>query len=167
MVLELSLCSHVFLPDESESVANANFPTVLTSESIQISDLTISPPGPLINTDHFIISFNSHHTLMPSIKNKKVRYSYLDGLCSDLLDADFGISFQSSDIEFVKLYIYEAMHMYIPKVKVKSYHSQKRFIRILDTILTVFALYAENLNSIPQSVYKFIRNGSQVENVIC
>ena len=64
---------HVFLPDESESVANANFPTVLTSESIQISDLTISPPGPLINTDHFIISFNSHHTLMPSIK---VRYVF-------------------------------------------------------------------------------------------
>ena len=109
---------------------------ILTSDNIQISDLTINPPGPFINSDHFIISFSPNHNTLSPVKNK-VRYVFdysktdMDSLCSHLLDANFTTCFQSHDAEFVwnviKLIIYEAMHIYIPKLRLKSRQHPKWF----------------------------------------
>ena len=92
----------------------------LTSENILISDLSINRPGPPINSDHFIISFNLNYYLPRPIMNK-VRYvldyskADWDGLCMYLI---FNVCFQSTDNEFiwskVKSVVYEAMCKNIP-----------------------------------------------------
>jgi len=55
----------------------------------------------------------------------------LDCLCSYLLDTNFDKCFQSNDVEFVwnelKLIIYGAMHLFIPKIKINSSRNPKWF----------------------------------------
>ena len=54
-----------------------------------------------------------------------------DGITSFLLDSDFSILYDSSDIEYVwflfKSFIYQAMSLYIPKVLVKRHQNPKWF----------------------------------------
>ena len=109
---------------------------VLTSDNIQISDLSFNHPGSIINSDHFLISFNLNYEGSQSVVNK-IRYvldytkADWDGLCSHLHYADFSMCFQSNDIEFVwstvKSIIHEAMSRYIPKVKLNTYRNPPWF----------------------------------------
>ena len=105
-----SFCEFVFYWNLTQHISDPThikgniLDLVLTSENILISDLCINHPGPPINSDHFIISFNLNYYLLRPIMNK-VRYvldyskADWDGLCSYLHDTDFNVCFQSTDIK--------------------------------------------------------------------
>ena len=109
---------------------------VITSAGINIVDLSITPSVQHIFSDHFIVSFIPLCNIIPTLTCKP-RYVFdfpkadLDSLCSYLLDVDFSVCFQSNDIEFIwfsiKSFIYDAMLLYIPKVRLRSRQGPKWF----------------------------------------
>ena len=125
-VFNWNLTQHVSVPTH---IKGNILDLVLTSDNIQISDLSFNHPGSIINSDHFLISFNFNCEGPQSVVNK-IRYvlhytkADWDGLCSHLHDTDFSMCFQSNDIEFVwstvKSIIHETMSRYIPKVKLNT-----------------------------------------------
>ena len=132
-VFNWNLTQHVSVPTH---IKGNILDLVLTSDNIQISDLSFNHPGSIINSDHFLISFNLNCEGPQSVVNK-TRYvldytkADWDGLCSHLYDTDFSMCFQSNDIEFVwstvKSIIHEAMSRYIPKVKLNTYRNPPWF----------------------------------------
>ena len=87
-------------------------------------------------------------------------YSKADfnGICSYLMDIDFGLYLQCDDIEFIwfviKSLIFEAMYLFIPKISLKHNHGPKinGLILASDIILNVSGLCEGNKKPIP--VYK-------------
>ena len=85
-------------------------------------------------SDHYIISFCFQCEAVSSL-NYVSGYVFdfckadLDCLCSYLLDVDFSACFLSSDSGILLSHspTYEAMHLYIPKVHLKSRNSPKWF----------------------------------------
>ena len=123
------------LVDCSTHIMGNTLDLLLTNNASLISNLTIEQPHPLISSDHYTISFKIKLQLSHKCKEKGhslvFDYSKGDytGLCDHLLDADFGIYFQSSDIEHVwsviKQNFLTAMNLFIPKVRLKSHNHLK------------------------------------------
>ena len=156
-IFNWNLTQHILVPTHIEGNI---LDLVLTSENIQISDLSINCPSHLINSDHFIISFNLNCGRPLSVINKaKYVFDYnnskadWDGLCSYLLGLDFSGCFQSNNIEFiwdtVKSIIYEAMCRYIPKVKLKTYRNPPWFNSSIRHHINCLRTLRKNINTIP------------------
>ena len=116
---------------------------VLTSNADDVYDLcVIRPNQSLPLSDHYMISFKI--ALSPSHMYAKIPkeshsccYVFdfpkadIEGIICYLSDSDFSSCFQSNDVEFVwssiKQLIFNAMHLFIPKVRLKSHQSPKWF----------------------------------------
>ena len=102
---------------------------VLTSTEDTISELLVTEPHPLLPTDHHTISFNIQYVTQ-SKQSNEWRYVFdfskadFEGLCNHLLETDFSVCYNSTDVEgvwsVIKHAILHAMNLYIPKVKIKS-----------------------------------------------
>jgi len=101
-----------------------------------IQDLMVSPTPHSLASDHYTITFSMKFGKQKNLKTSS-RYVFdfskadLDGLNSYLLDSDFSECFHSASVKHIwvtiKQTIYNTMHLFIPKVKLKSYECPKWF----------------------------------------
>ena len=126
-VFDCNLTQHILEPTH---IKGNTLDLVFTNNDISISNLAITPPGKVIDTDHFLTTFSPDYGIQsPTKVTSRFVFNHskadLDGLCSYLLDTNFDKCFQSNDIESVwnklKLIIYGAMHPFILKIKIKSF----------------------------------------------
>ena len=103
---------------------------VFTNFDELIHNLHVSSPCHSLFSDHSIISFHlqTAKLVLPSVKPRFVfdfPKANLDGLCEFLLEFDFDSCFTSDDVEgiwsTIKQAIHEGMHLFIPKVRIRSY----------------------------------------------
>ena len=121
-IFDHNLSQHVMEPTH---IMGNILDLVITSPRVNNVDLSIIPSVQYFSSDHFIVSFRLCNKI-PTLSCKP-RYVFdfgkadLDSLCSYLLDVDFSVCFLSKDIEFIwctiKSFIYDAMVLYIPKVR--------------------------------------------------
>ena len=133
---------------------------VITSAGVNITDLSVTPSVPHIWSDHFMISFSLLCSKLHT-HNIKPRYVFdfakadFVSLCSHLMDVDFSICFQSNDIEFIwftiKSFIYDAMILYIPKVRLRSQQGPKWFDSNIRHTLNCLRTLRRKYNSCPTS----------------
>ena len=135
-----SLCEFVYEESLSQLI---NCPThikgntldlILTNVENLISNLSVSEPHPLIPSDHFTLSFDFKFAFPPLTK-KSCKYVFdyskadYECLCDYLLDTDFSDCFHCCNVEdawsHIKHAILNAMHLHIPKVKIKSFNHPK------------------------------------------
>ena len=108
---------------------------ILTNCPSIVCDVKVLINNP-IPSDHFVISFCLQATVLPTSRsNPRFVYNYrqadFNRLVDYILDCNFQPCLSSDDLEFVwsfiKSTIYEAMDLFIPKVKIKSCKSPKWF----------------------------------------
>ena len=109
---------------------------VLTTSNVNHLSVQSSPD--ICFSDHFIIRFIPQCGVS-SLKKSKFIQSYVfdysktdfNGVCSYLMDIDFGFYLQCDDIEFIwfviKSLIFEDMYLFIPKISLKHNHGPKWF----------------------------------------
>ena len=126
-IFDFNLSQHVMVPTHTQGNV---LDLVVTSPDVNISNLMVTHPAPCIASDHFIISFipqcnspcHNNHKPMYVFNFSKADY---DSICSFLLDVDFSVCLQSSNIEFIwaviKSVIYHAMCLFIPKFCLRSH----------------------------------------------
>ena len=124
-IFDYNLTQHVMEPTH---IMGNILDLVVTSPSVNIVDLSIIPSVQYFSSDHFIVSFRLCNKI--PILCSKPRYVFdfpkadLDSLCSY-----FSVCFLSEDIEFIwctiKTFIYDAMLLYIPKVRLRSRQGPK------------------------------------------
>ena len=86
-------------------------------------------PFQLISSDHYVVSFFPS-CISLSYSKPKPKYVFnfskadYDSICSFLLDVDFSVCLQSSNIEFIwamiSSFLHHAMYLYIPKTSIRS-----------------------------------------------
>jgi len=132
-VFDCNLTQHILEPTH---IKGNTLDLVFTNNDISISNLAITPPGKVIDTDHFLITSSPDYGIQSPIKvTSRFVFDHskadLDGLCSYLLDTNFDKCFQSNDVESVwnelELVIYDAMHLFIPKIKINPSRNPKWF----------------------------------------
>ena len=132
-VFDCNLTQHV--PDPTHVKGNL-LDLVLTSPSVSINSLTVHPSSVIDFSDHFAVSFSvccnvsSGALSSPGYVFDFCNADY-ESITNHLLDSDFSIVFDSSNIEFVwlciKSLIYNAMLLYVPKILVKRHQGPKWF----------------------------------------
>ena len=155
-VFDHNLTQHVM--DPTHNLGNT-LDLVLTSAGMDVTDLSVTPSVQHLSSDHFMISFSPLCCKVPTHNYCKPRYVFdyanadFVGLCSYLMDVDFSLCFQSSDIEFmwftIKSVIYDAMLLYIPKVRLKSRQSPKWFDSHIRHLLNCLRTLRRKYNAHP------------------
>ena len=122
-VFDCNLTQHV--PDPTHVKGNL-LDIVLTSQSVSINSLIVHPLSVIDFSDHLAISALSSPGYVFDFCNADYEI-----ITSHLLDSDFSIVYDSSDIEFIWFYIksliYNAMLIYVPKILVKRRQGPKWF----------------------------------------
>ena len=121
----------------SETHVNGNIlDLVIASDPDQISNFSISPTASLpVSSDHHLITFSISRGIQhsPLSSYEVLHYSKADlsGLNDYLLDYDFSAILSHSDVEYVwhqlKEILSEAIPLFVPKVKLRSYQRPKWF----------------------------------------
>ena len=132
-VFDCNLSQHVLEPTH---VKGNVLDLVLTSASVVVNHLTVHPLSVASFSDHFVVSFDFLRNI-PSSRESKPGYAFdfckadYESISSFLLDCDFSVIFDSSDIEYIwftiKSFIYVAMSLFIPRIHVKRRHGPKWF----------------------------------------
>ena len=105
---------------------------VVTSVSVVVNDSIVHPLSVFDCSDHYAVSFDvccnvsSAAECSPGYVFDFCKADY-ESICSYLLETDFSIVFDSSNIEFIKSFIYKAMLLYIPTKLVKRHQGPKWF----------------------------------------
>ena len=132
-IFDCNLIQHV---RESTHVRGNILDLVLTTSHIEIEHITVHSHSYFNFSDHYAVSFSP---LCGSSYSSEFRNFYVfdfskanyNDLCSFLLELDFSVCFQSDNIEFIwftiKSFIFEAMCLFIPKVRLKRRSQPKWF----------------------------------------
>ena len=124
-IFDCNLTQHVMEPTH---VKGNILDLVLSSDRVNVDGLNIFR-SVFIHSDHFIVSFSCHCDIFPSVSCKS---SYVfDFSKADLTVFVLSVCFESNDIEFIwckiKSFIFEAMSLYVPKVRKRSHQGPKWF----------------------------------------
>ena len=132
-VFDSNLTQHVLDPTH---VKGNILDLVLTSSSVSVNHLKVHPSSVIDFSDHLTISFDvccnvsSAASSTPSYVFDFCNADY-ESISSFLLDANFSIVFESCSTECVwfciKSFIYDAMLLYVPKIRVKRRQGPKWF----------------------------------------
>lgn len=134
--LSVSFCDFIFdlnlsqLIDKPTHTKGNILDLILTNSCHRITNINISPPKNILNSDHSIIDFSLSHSVTP---HSKVLPQYVfdfpkadyNGLCSFLMDINYSPLLSSDDVNFIwsslKSIIYSGMNLYVPKVRLRRY----------------------------------------------
>ena len=105
---------------------------MLTNSVECISNLSICKDDQILLSDHYVVTFQISHSSPPSLTTTTTpKYVFdfpkadYDGICSYLIDFDYSCCLRCSDVELVwntvKSSIYEAMNIFIPKVRLRRF----------------------------------------------
>ena len=176
-------CDFVF---ESNLTQLINCPThikgntldiLLTNNDSLIRNLSVTESSPLLPFDHHKICFSIQSNSRPR-QRKRPTFVFnftkgdYNGMCDYLLDTDFSDCLLPSSIEqawsILKYAILTAMHIYIPKVRVKPKHHPKWFnseIRhAINCLRTLRKKYS--LNPTPRNLSKLHSLGSHLHQLM-
>ena len=132
-IFDCNLTQHV---TEATHVKGNLLDLVLTTSHIDIDHVSVHSHSYFNLSDHHAISFLP---VCGSLSSTKIRTFYVfdfskanyNDLCSFLLELDFSVCFQSNNVEFIwftiKSFIFEAMCLFIPKVRLKRRNQPKWF----------------------------------------
>ena len=132
-VFDCNLTQHV--PDPTHVKGNL-LDLVLTSQSVSINSLIVHPLSVIDFSDHLAISFSVCCNVSSAALSSPGYVFYFcnadyESITSHLINSDFSIVYDSSDIEFIWFYIksliYNAMLIYVPKILVKRCQGPKWF----------------------------------------
>ena len=156
------LCDFIFQHNLSQLIESPThiqgntLDLVLTNNLELVSDISIHPHlSHTLTSDHFIISFTVTPFSLPSLRNEPIYvFDYpkadLLGLCDYLLSSDLSLCLSTNDIELVwstlKNFIYLAMDLFIPKIRLRSHQRPKWITPTLQHDVNCFRTLKRNIN---------------------